>query len=51
MDNVQKFKTGLEAKYSYGYNARGVQRLNGRTVYSSPGVAIPGGFAASLERP
>jgi len=50
MDNVRKFKSGLEAKYSYGYNARGVQRLNGRTVYSSPGVAIPGGLAASLGR-
>jgi carbonic anhydrase len=47
MDNVQKFKSGLEAKYNYGYNARGVQRLNGRPVYSSAGVVI-GGFAASL---
>ena len=51
MDNVQKFKAALETKYRYGYNARGVQRLNGRTVYSSPGVAGPDGFAASLERP
>jgi carbonic anhydrase len=49
LDNVQKFKSGLEAKYDYGYNARGVQRLNGRTVYSSAGAAI-GGFAASLGR-
>ncbi len=48
MDNVRKFKSALEAKYNYGYNARGVQRLNGRTVYSSPGVVIPGGFAVSL---
>jgi hypothetical protein len=47
MDNVQKFKSALEAKYNYGYNARGVQRLNGRTVYSSAGVVI-GGFSASL---
>jgi carbonic anhydrase len=50
MDNVRRFKSGLEAKYNYGFNARGVQRLNGRTVYSSPGVAMPGGFAASLGR-
>ena len=49
MDNVQKFKSGLEAKYNYGYNARGVQRLNGRTAYSSAGVVV-GGFAASLGR-
>jgi carbonic anhydrase len=50
MDNVRRFKAGMEAKHNYGYNARGVQRLNGRTVYSSPGVAIPGGLAASLGR-
>jgi carbonic anhydrase len=49
MDHVQKFKSGLEAKYQHGYNARGVQRLNGRTVYSSAVAAI-GGFAASLGR-
>ena len=49
LDNVQKFKSGLEAKYNYGCNARGVQRLNGRTVYSSAGVVV-GGFAASLGR-
>jgi hypothetical protein len=44
--NVQKFKAALEAKYNHGYNARGVQRLNGRRVYSSAGVVI-GGFAAA----
>jgi carbonic anhydrase len=49
-DNVHKFKSGLEAKYGYGYNARCVQRLNGRTVYSSREVATAGGFAASLRR-
>ena len=49
MDNVLKFKSGLERRYNYSYNARGVQQLNGRTVHSSPGPAS-GGFIASLGR-
>ena len=50
MDNVLKFKSGLERRYNYSYNARGVQLLNGRTVHSSPGPAS-GRFVASLGRP
>ena len=50
LDNVLKFKSGLERRYNYSYNARGVQQLNGRTVHSSPGPAS-GGFIASLGRP
>jgi carbonic anhydrase len=50
MDHVRKFKSSLEAKYNYGCNARGLQRLNGRTVYCNSGVAIAGGLAASLGR-
>ena len=50
MDNVLKFKSGLERRYNYSYNARGVQLLNGRTVHSSLAPAS-GGFVASLGRP
>jgi len=37
---VLKFKSALEDKYNWGYNARDVQSLNGRTVYSSPEFGI-----------